>query len=147
MFEGIGNKLGRHLATDTSKGEKGIYTFVRICSQIDMSKGLPDQIVLKIGDFHWTQPLDYENTAFRCRNCHLTGHLHRSCPAILAQKKKAAPKPKSKSWKPCDPPPMDDFSSSSDEEEGNENEMDASLAQDPPPTGRQESSAPPISQK
>jgi len=147
VFEGIGNKLGRHLATDTSRGEKGIYTFARICAEIDMSKGLPDQIILKIGDFHWTQTLDYENTAFRCRNCHLTGHLHRSCPAIPAHKKKAAPKSKSKSWKPCDPPPMDDFSSSSDEEEVKEDEMDASLAQNPPPTGPEESSAPALSQK
>lgn len=54
VFEGIRNKLGRHLAIDTSRGEKGIYTFARICAEIDMGKGLPDQIVLKIGDFHWT---------------------------------------------------------------------------------------------
>lgn len=147
VFQGIGNSLGRHLATDTSRLEKRLYTYARICAEIDISKGLPDQIILKIGDFHWTQTLDYENTAFRCRNCHLTGHLHRSCPAIPSQKKKVVPKPKSKSWKPCNPPPVDDLSASSDEEDVDEDGMDDSLAQDPPPTGSEEPSAPPLSQK
>lgn len=118
VFQGIGNTLGRFLATDSSRGEKGIYTFSRICAEIDMSKGLPDQINLKIGDFHWTKTLDYENTDFRCRHCHQTGHLQSSCPSMPAQKKKANHKPKSKSWKPQEPPPMDDIDFSSDEEEG-----------------------------
>jgi len=145
VFQGIGNTLGRFLATDTSRGEKCIYTFARICAEIDMSKGLPDQINLKIGDFHWTQSLDYENTAFRCRNCHHTGHLQSSYPLMPAQKKKANPKPKSKSWKPHDPPPMDDFDSSSDEEEGDAEGMDTKQAQDPPSTGPEDSYVPPIS--
>lgn len=42
---------------------------------------------------------------------------------------------------------MDDFDSSSDEEEVDEDGMDASLAQDPPPPGPEEASAPPLSQK
>ena len=42
---------------------------------------------------------------------------------------------------------VDDFDSSSDEEEGDEEGMDASLAQDPPSTGPEESTVPPISQK
>ena len=61
---GIGNTLGRFLATDPTRGEKGIYTLGRICVEIDMSKGLPDQINLKIGDFLWNQTLDHENIAF-----------------------------------------------------------------------------------
>ena len=112
-----------------------------------MSKGLPDQINLKIGDFHWTQTLDYENTAFRCRNCHHTGHLQSSCPTMPAQKKKANTKQKSKSWKPHDPPPMDDLDSSSDEETGDAEGMETKQAQDPPSTGCEDSSVPPNSQK
>ena len=42
---------------------------------------------------------------------------------------------------------MDDFSSSSDEQEVVEDGMDASLAQDLPPTGPEESTAPPLSKK
>ena len=52
FFQGIGNSLGRFLAMDPSKGEKGIYTYGRICTEIDISKGLTDQINLKFGDFH-----------------------------------------------------------------------------------------------
>lgn len=52
VFEGIGNSLGRFLNTDYSRAEQGIYTFARICAEIDISRGLPDQINLKIGDFH-----------------------------------------------------------------------------------------------
>lgn len=35
--------------------------------EIDLSKGLPDHITMKHKNFHWTQTLDYENMAFRCR--------------------------------------------------------------------------------
>ena len=42
VFQEIGNALGRFLASDTSRGEKGIYTYGRICAEIDLSKGLPD---------------------------------------------------------------------------------------------------------
>lgn len=48
VFQGIDNSLGRLLDTNISRGEKGLYTFTRICAKIDMSKGLPDQINLKI---------------------------------------------------------------------------------------------------
>lgn len=112
-----------------------------------MSKGIPDQINLKIRDFHWTQTLDYENTASRCRNCHHTGHLQSSCPSMPDQKKKTNPMQKSKSWKPHDPPPMDDFYFSSDEEEENKEGLAESSARDPPSTGPGDASVPPISQK
>lgn len=118
VFQGIGNTLGCFLATDPSRGEKGIYTYDKICVEIDISKGFPNQIHLKDGDFLWTQTLDNENTAFRCRHCHQTGHLQNSCSTFLTQKKKRNHKSKSKSWKPCDPPSMDNIESfSSDEEE------------------------------
>lgn len=112
-----------------------------------MSKGLPDQINLKIGDFHWTRALDYENTAFRCRNCHHTGHLQNSCPTMPIHKKKANPKQKSKSWKPHTPAPMDDFDFSTDDEEETAEDMEAMVVQDPPSTEPVDLSIQPISQK
>lgn len=147
VFQGIGNSLGRFLDTDISRGEKGLYTYARICAEIDISKGLPDKINLKTGDFHWTQYLDYENTAFRCRNCHLTGHLQSSCPSKPAPTKKATHKQKSKSWKPHDPPPMDDFDFTSDEEELNEEEMETTTAPEPPSADPEDCSVQPCSQK
>eukprot|EP00253_Pinus_taeda_P028504 PITA_28504 len=77
VFLAIGNTLGHYLDIDTSRKVIGLYTYSRQCAEIDISKGLPDQINLKFGDFHWTQPLDYKNTAFRFRHCHQTGHLQK----------------------------------------------------------------------
>jgi len=119
VFLAIAETLGSYLAVDSSRRENGLYTNGRICAEIDISRGLADHINLKYGDFHWTQTLDYENTAFRCRHCHQTRHLQSSCPHHLDKKKIPKRKPKSKSWNPCAPPPPkdDSDSSSSDEEE------------------------------
>ena len=96
VFIAIGDTLGRFLAIDNSRRDNGLYTYSRICAEIDISKGLPDQINLKIGDFHWTQTLDYENTTFRCRHCHQTGHLQKDCTQILDKKNNLVRKPKVK---------------------------------------------------
>jgi len=48
IFIAIGDTLGRYLATDTSRKENGLYTYGRLCAEIDISKGLLDQINLKI---------------------------------------------------------------------------------------------------
>lgn len=153
VFEGIGNSLGRFLNADYSRVEQGIYTYARIYVEIDISRGLPDQINLKIGDFHWTQSLDFENTAFPCRNCHLTGHLQNSCPSILSHKKKADSKQKPKRWMPHDPPPLDVSSSSDEEDEKSDEEILADRLEQgtPDPVSTSvcltETSVPPISQK
>ena len=148
MFQEIGNSLGRYLNIDTSRGEKSIFTFSRICAEIDIRKGLPEQIIVKMGDFHWTQTLDFENTTFRCRNFHLTGHLQSSCPSMPFQKKKAKSKPKDKSWKPHDPPPMDVFSSSDEEvEEEDEEVMDEMPEQVSPSVHHEEATVTPTAQK
>lgn len=60
--------------------ERCIHTFARICVEVDLSEGLPDNIILIHNNSQWKQPLDYENTAFRCRGCQQTGHLHNNCP-------------------------------------------------------------------
>ena len=97
VYKAIGNTLGSFLMGDYWRENKGLYTYARICVELDLSKGLPDQINLKINDFVWTQTLDYENTAFRCQHCHQTGHLQNSCPALPAKQKKVHnSKPKSK---------------------------------------------------
>jgi len=59
---------------------KDIYTFARICVEVDLSQGLLGHIFLLHNEKQWAQPLDYENTAFRCRICRQTGHLQSACP-------------------------------------------------------------------
>lgn len=77
----IGNTLGKMLKIDTDRHLKGIFTFARICVEVDLSQGLPESIFLNFNNTQWKQPLDYENTAFRCRGCQQTGHFLKACPS------------------------------------------------------------------
>lgn len=123
VYRRIGNTLGSFLMGDFRWEHQGLYTYARICVELDLSKGLLEQISLKINDSVWTQNLDYENTAFRCRHCHLTGHLQNSCPSLTAKSKKGNfVKTKPKHWTPCSLPPAvsSDSSSSKDEESDSE---------------------------
>jgi hypothetical protein len=52
-----------------------LFTYAQIYVDIDLSKGLPHIMVLKLGNFKWIQTLDYEITTFRCHTCHDTYHL------------------------------------------------------------------------
>lgn len=69
----IGNSIGRFIKMDTDRMEEGIYTFACICVEVDLNKGLPDQIQLNYKQKCWTQILDYEYTAFRCKICRQIG--------------------------------------------------------------------------
>lgn len=81
--------------------DKEIFTFARICVEMDLSKGLSEDILLSHKDLKWTQDLDFENTALRCRVCHQTGHLQSSC---IQSKKRTNRKPQNKKgWQFADP--------------------------------------------
>ena len=80
VLEDIGNLLGRYIKSDSDRKEQGLFTYARICVEIDLNKGLPDRLQLKHESFNWIQRLDYENTTFRCIFYHLTGHLQDTCP-------------------------------------------------------------------
>ena len=125
VYKQIGNTLGCFLMGDYKRERQGLYTYARVCVELDLSKGLPEYINLKINDFVWTQFLDYENTAFRCCHCHLTGHLHSSCPSLTARTKKGIfAKSKPKRWAPCPLPPTGSSSSPSMDNEESDSEPD-----------------------
>ena len=134
---------------DYGREQQGLYTYARICVELDLSKGLPEQINLKINDTVWTQILDYENTAFRCRHCHLIGHLQNSCPLLSARTKKGNfTKSKPKRWTPCPPPPTGNSGSPSSEDEESDSEPDqAPQPTDPPSDTKGHTHVTAISQK
>jgi len=99
VLEDIGNLLGKFIKRDPDRNDQGLFTYARICVEIDLSKGLPDRIHLQYEKFKWLQALDYENTAFRCRFCHVTGHLQDSCPlAKRFPRKKKGMNTRGKTW-------------------------------------------------
>lgn len=54
-------------------------TFARILVEIDVSKGLPAEVLLKSSRGSWIQSLDYEGVPFRCRRCFKIGHAAAQC--------------------------------------------------------------------
>lgn len=46
----IGNTLGRMLKIDKERHIKGIFTFARICVEVDLSRGLPEGIILNFNN-------------------------------------------------------------------------------------------------
>lgn len=51
----IGNSLGKFLKTDEDRAIRGIFTFARICVEVDLSQGLPDHIALNFNNTQWIQ--------------------------------------------------------------------------------------------
>lgn len=130
VLESIGNSLGRYIKTDMERLENRIFTFARICVEVDLSKGLPENIMLIYKQQNWLQSLDYENTAFRCRKCRMTGHLQNTCPEVKKTKGKKKPnRNQRKGWQ---------FSTHESEEDESEEEEEPAPSeskqhtQDPP---------------
>ena len=116
VLEDIGNLLGRFIKSHSDRKEQGVFTYVRICVEIDLSKGLPNRLQLKHESFNWIQRLDYENTSFRCRFCHLTGHLQDTCPLPKKfTKKKKGQTFNRKNWQTNYAPSLDGDEESEDE--------------------------------
>jgi len=83
----------------------GLFTYAQICVDIDLSKVIPNIMLLKHGIFKRIQSLDYENTTFTCQFYHQTSHLQDSCPQeIIHSKRNKKHYFKSKSWHPYEPP-------------------------------------------
>jgi hypothetical protein len=61
---------------------KAHYTCARICVEVDLESGLPEEVNLTVGSSHHYQNLDYEQLSLKCRNCHEHGHFQRNYPKI-----------------------------------------------------------------
>jgi len=79
----------------------------RIYVEVDLGKGLPEAIKLKVDDWVHIQQLDYEQIPFKCKICHEYGHFANRCTKLIdventsqeeqwekKKKSKAAPNPK-----------------------------------------------------
>ena len=76
----IGNAVGKYI--DRSEPKDNMQACARICVEVDLGKGLPEAIKLKVDDWTHIQQLDYEQIPFKCKVCHEYGHFANQCSKI-----------------------------------------------------------------
>ena len=79
VFKEIGEALGDFCMVDPQSFEHYHSTYARILVDIDVSKGLPAELLLYHSKGSWTQLIDYEGLPCRCKNCFNTCHLAAKC--------------------------------------------------------------------
>ena len=77
-FRTIGNTLGKYV--DKSEPKAPMFSYARICVEVDLEKGLPKAIMLSIDGWNHLQTVDYEQIPFKCKFCHEYDHFAKSCP-------------------------------------------------------------------
>jgi hypothetical protein len=64
----IGNSLGKYI--DSIEPKANMFACARICVEVDLEKGLPEAILLKLDNWKQVQKLDYEQLPFKCKVYH-----------------------------------------------------------------------------
>ena len=57
-----------------------MFSYARICVEVDLEKGFPESINLSIDGWSHLQTVDYEKIPFKCKYCHEYSHFSKSCP-------------------------------------------------------------------
>jgi len=73
----IGNAVGKFI--DRSEPRENMHACARICVEVDLGKGLPEAIKIKVDQWTYIQQLDYEQLPFKCKVCHEYGHFVNRC--------------------------------------------------------------------
>ena len=89
VLEIVEEALGNLLMVDAIYSNIYRTMYACILVNIDVSKGLPKKIKLASPHGSWIQLLDYEGIPFRCRKCHMTGHLVTHCSSDKVRSKKS----------------------------------------------------------
>ena len=79
-FVEIGNILGSDVEADMSFEVIGLMTVALILFQINMQKGLYQELLIESVAGEFVQTLDYEGIPFRCHRCHVYGNNVEKCP-------------------------------------------------------------------
>lgn len=81
LVRAIGNAVGKYI--DRCEPKNNMQACARICIEVDLGKGLPEAIKLKVDDWTHIQQLHYEKIPFKCKVCHEYGHFANRCPKII----------------------------------------------------------------
>eukprot|EP01018_Ginkgo_biloba_P034296 Gb_38926 [translate_table: standard] len=78
-FALIGNCIGEFVIFLDQRDRNIITTYTRICVNINITEGLPEDLKLVVGDHLMIQQLNYEWVPFKCIRCRRYGHLVKDC--------------------------------------------------------------------
>jgi hypothetical protein len=71
--------LGINWVDTLTKEPKGnLYSYARICVEVDLEKGLLEALQINIDGWSHQHILDYEHIPFKCHICHEYGHFAKS---------------------------------------------------------------------
>ena len=77
-LEAIGNALGKYI--DKAYPKEPLFSCARIYVEVDLEKGLPEEVNLFMDGWEYLQKVDYEQLPFKCRKCHEYRHFVKSFP-------------------------------------------------------------------
>jgi len=77
----IGNVVGKYI--DRSEPKDNMQACARICVEVDLGRGRPEAIKLKVDNWSYIQQLDYEQIPFKCKVCHKYRHFSNRCTKIV----------------------------------------------------------------
>ncbi len=73
LVKSIGNVVGKYI--DRCEPKENMHACAIICVEVDLGKGLPEAIKIKVDQWRHIQQLDYEQIPFKCKVCHEYGHF------------------------------------------------------------------------
>lgn len=65
--------MGRYI--DRCEPNDNMHACAKICVEVDLGKGLPKAINIKVDQWTHIQHLDYKQIPFKCKVCHEYGHF------------------------------------------------------------------------
>lgn len=67
-IKSIGNSFEKYI--DRSEPKEDMHACAQICVEVDLGKGIPKEVKIKVDNWTQIQQLDYEQLRFKCKMCH-----------------------------------------------------------------------------
>ena len=77
----IGNAVGKFI--DRSEPKDNMQACTKICVEVDLGKGIPEVIKIKVDNWTHIQQLNYEKIPFKGKVCHEYGHFANRCSKVI----------------------------------------------------------------
>lgn len=74
----IENEVGKYI--DRCEPKEKMHACARICVEVDLGKGLPQEVKIKVDQWTHIRQLEYEKIPFKCKLCYAYGHFANRFP-------------------------------------------------------------------